>query len=74
MERLASYLGTVVGPVLDRPAITGEFGWTLDWVPDSAAPGDDGAAIPQIGPNIFTAVQEQLGLRLERGKGLSTAS
>ena len=69
MERLAIYLGTISGrPVLDRTALTGKFDWTLDWVPDSPAPGDDSAATPQIGPTIFTAVQEQLGLKLEPGK------
>jgi bla regulator protein blaR1 len=69
MERLAIYLETVVGrPVLDRTAITGEFDWTLDWVPDSPASGGDNSATPQIGPTIFTAIQEQLGLKLEPGK------
>jgi uncharacterized protein (TIGR03435 family) len=70
MERLAIYLGTISGrPVLDKTALTGKFDWTLDWAPDSPANGDDGAAAAQTGPSIFTAVQEQLGLKLEPGKG-----
>jgi len=70
MERLATYPGTVCGrSVLDRTALAGKFDWTLDWSPDSPAPGGDSAALPQIGPTIFTAVQEQLGLKLEPGRG-----
>jgi uncharacterized protein (TIGR03435 family) len=68
-ERLAMYLGTIIGrPVVDKTALTGKFDWTLDWIPDSPAPGDDSAVTPQTGPTIFTAVQEQLGLKLEPGK------
>src|SRR5579872_4014446 len=66
MERLAAYLGTICGrPVLDRTTVAGKFDWTLDWSPDAPAPGGDSAGLPQIGPTIFTAVQEQLGLKLE---------
>jgi uncharacterized protein (TIGR03435 family) len=69
MERMAAYLGTVTGRrVLDRTALAGKFDWTLDWVPDSSAPADDGAATPPNGPSIFAALQEQLGLKLEPGK------
>ena len=50
-------------PVIDRTGLTGEFNFDLSFAPfDSDAPGDSG------GPSIFTALQEQLGLRLENTK------
>ncbi len=49
-------------PVVDRTGLTGEFDFTLDYEKDpDAAPGN-----PQlVGPGLFTAVREQLGLTLE---------
>lgn len=44
-------------PVVDRTNLTGRYAFTLKWSPDPFA----GAGAP----SIFTAVQEQLGLRLE---------
>jgi uncharacterized protein (TIGR03435 family) len=48
--------------VLDRTGLKGSFDITLDWTPENNA---DLAS----GPTIFTAVQEQLGLKLEARKG-----
>ena len=45
--------------VVDRTGLPGRYDYALDWDPDFQ--GD-------TGPTIFTAVQEQLGLRLESGK------
>jgi len=58
----------VMGMVLDRPladqtALSGRFDFTLRWAPDTARPED-----PNTPPNIFTAMQEQLGLKLEATK------
>ena len=44
--------------VVDRTGLTGIFDVDLTWTPDAAQPDADG-------PSIFTAVQEQLGLKLE---------
>ena len=45
-------------PVFERTGLTGSFDIDLAW---AAAPSDDG-------PSVFTAVQEQLGLRLQNDK------
>jgi uncharacterized protein (TIGR03435 family) len=49
--------------VIDRTGLSGEYDFNLRWVPDAA----DGDSVPD-GPSIFTAVQDQLGLKLESGK------
>lgn len=48
-------------PVLDRTGLTGFFDVDLKWSNQTKATDD--------GPSFFTAVQEQLGLRLEAGRG-----
>jgi len=55
-------MGLFDRPVINRTGITGRFDWHLEFIPGSA--GDDLA-----GPSIFTAIQEQLGLRLVPSKG-----
>ena len=42
------------------------YDWTLNWTPDTVAQGDDVG--DSGGPSLFTALQEQLGLRLEKTK------
>lgn len=77
----ASQLGYALGrPVINKTGLTGEFSFALDWTP---APGEDGGPTtsglpPETpeqpppttdGPSIFTAITEQLGLRLQSGRG-----
>jgi uncharacterized protein (TIGR03435 family) len=57
--------------VVDTTELTGYFDLQLEWSPDASRPSADaggGAATEPSGPSIFTAVQEQLGLRLEATK------
>ncbi len=64
MNGLATSLTRVVDrPVLDKTNLTGAFELTLEWAPDEAriATGD--------GVSIFTALQEQAGLRLQSERG-----
>jgi uncharacterized protein (TIGR03435 family) len=68
--------------VLDKTGLTGTYDFTLQWTQDeSQAPlfkgTEDGqqatGSTPPLdsnGPSIFTAIQEQLGLKLESQKGL----
>jgi len=51
--------------VLDKTGLSGKYDLTLSWAKDDGE-GSDAAA----GPSIFEAVQQQLGLKLESGKGL----
>jgi uncharacterized protein (TIGR03435 family) len=65
MARLAGELSFVGRKVVDRTGLTGAFDVNLQWTPDS--PG--GAPTDGNLPSIFTALQEQLGLKLEPTTG-----
>jgi uncharacterized protein (TIGR03435 family) len=75
-QALSSQLGR---PVIDRTGLTGSYDFKLEWTPDpgqsgpfggGGPPGADAPPPPDPnGPSLFTAVQEQLGLRLESQKG-----
>ncbi len=54
-------------PVIDQTGIAGRFDFTLRYTPDSAATSDD----PDTPPGIFTAIQEQLGLKIEPSKAMA---
>ena len=75
MEWFAANLSGLVGRlVMDRTGISGTFDLTLHYIPDVGQPGtqfrDDAAASdPSAPPSIFTALQEQLGLKLESQTG-----
>jgi uncharacterized protein (TIGR03435 family) len=53
--------------VVDRTGLTGVYDFNLDWVPDRLS-GRSGDGSEPSGPTIFTALQEQLGLKLESTK------
>jgi uncharacterized protein (TIGR03435 family) len=61
--------------VIDNTGLKGHYDFTLKWTPDRSTPmlsgatGSDSAPLPDSGPSIFTAIQEQLGLKLESQKG-----
>lgn len=67
--------GILDRPVLDETGLSGKWDFTLKWTPDEtqfagmpvrvpAAPADDANAAPPL----FTAIQEELGLKLEAQK------
>ena len=51
-------------PVVDKTGLTGRYDLDLAWTADGAAVSGEADAPPPL----FTAVQEQLGLKLESGK------
>jgi uncharacterized protein (TIGR03435 family) len=66
--------------VIDKTELTGKYDFTLQWTPDEgSAPmfkgteagpqRTDSAPADATGPSIFTAIQEQLGLKLQSAKG-----
>jgi uncharacterized protein (TIGR03435 family) len=66
MKSLAEGLFMVLGRLVrDETGLDGAYDFRLDWTPD---PGPASAA-DSGGPSIFTALTEQLGLRLESRKG-----
>jgi uncharacterized protein (TIGR03435 family) len=66
-RELAQVLGRVV---LNNTGISGRYDLTLQWTPDDASTTPpNGAPDPNLPPGIFTAIQEQLGLKLESTKG-----
>ncbi len=66
MPRFAEFLTDEAGrPVVDKTGLTGTYDLTLDWAVDNSAIASDSAS----GPSLFTALQEQLGLKLDPAKG-----
>ena len=64
MSRVALMVGLVLRrPVVDRTGLAGTYTFDLRFAPPEANPGDTSA------PAIVTALQEQLGLRLEDSRG-----
>jgi uncharacterized protein (TIGR03435 family) len=63
--------------VIDKTGLTGKYDLELNWTPDPGSEpmfiGPDSSqhdpAPDSSGPSIFTAVQEQLGLKLQSAKG-----
>jgi uncharacterized protein (TIGR03435 family) len=79
MKFLAHVLSQQLGKtVTDKTGLTGKYDYTLQWTPDDATPmaggagggpGHDDSGVQAGGPSLFTAVEEQLGLKIESTKG-----
>jgi uncharacterized protein (TIGR03435 family) len=56
--------------VIDRTSLTGKFDFDVEWTPQVLPAGVAAPERPssETGPTIFTALQEQLGLKLESTK------
>src|SRR4029078_10700942 len=56
-------------PVVDKTGLAGKFDLQLEWSAEASRPTAEGVGTDASGPSMFTAVQEQLGLRLEATRG-----
>jgi uncharacterized protein (TIGR03435 family) len=72
---LAEALSNQVGhKIVDKTGLNGEYDFNLKWTPDESqgpmfkGPADGAPPPDANGPSIFTALQEQLGLKLESQK------
>lgn len=70
LSRMPELEGRVV---LDKTGLHGNYSFTLQWTPENLAAGDvqsrdNSLASESSGPSLFTALQEQLGLKLETSK------
>jgi uncharacterized protein (TIGR03435 family) len=63
----------VARTVVDRTGLTGNWDFEFTFTPErfrqARADGVDAPAVDPDGPSLFTAIQEQLGLKLESTKG-----
>jgi len=77
LEDLSKALGSDLDRiVMDKAGIRGRFDFHLEFAPDDATPGlktwlaaAPTSSDPSGGPSIFTAIQQQLGLKLESARG-----
>jgi len=66
MSRLADQLSAQLQRVVvDKTGLTAKYNFQLSWSPDDAGPPSPDVAAP---PDIFTALEEQLGLKLQPAK------
>jgi uncharacterized protein (TIGR03435 family) len=75
ISQLADRLSTILGrTVVDNTGLAGTYDIDLSWTPDPVMePGRASTperSVPETaGPSLFTAIEEQLGLKLRAGKG-----
>ena len=77
LKSLAQALSMILGhPVRDETGLDGDFDFKVDWAPDStkltsnpAGPDEPAMAADAGRASLFTALAEQLGLRLDSKKG-----
>lgn len=82
MDGLIMALGDITGrTVIDKSGLKGDYDFKLQWTPEpgqmnsmappagAQPPAAEAPASDATGPSLITAVQEQLGLKLESTKG-----
>lgn len=74
MASIAHTISLALGStVVDKTGLTGAYDYQLDYAPEQPMglpmrPSDSGDAAAPVGPSIYTALQEQLGLKLQAQK------
>ena len=76
-EIIPTLADLVARPVLDKTGLTGLYDFTLKYAPEGRVagplgpppPGTPAPAVDPDAPSLFTALQEQLGLKLESTRG-----
>jgi bla regulator protein blaR1 len=73
LDMVAHQLSFILGHTVEnKTGLTGNYDFTLHWTPDNAPPmgaaADNGQPAEDAPPPLFTALQEQLGLKLESTK------
>jgi uncharacterized protein (TIGR03435 family) len=70
ISEFSQYLGRNIlrRPIIDKVGIAGRFNFHLEFAPDENTPFLRRSE-NDTGPSIFTAIQEQLGLKLEPAQG-----
>ena len=65
-RKISPYIGR---PIIDKTNLSGAFDFTIKFarLPESTSPPTNTSI--EVGPDIFTALREQLGLRLNAGRG-----
>ena len=64
MTTFAFFLSMAAGrTVVNKTSLSGHYDLALNWTPD------DQQTAPNAGPTLFTALEEQLGLKLRPAKG-----
>jgi uncharacterized protein (TIGR03435 family) len=70
VAQLVDRLSTVLGrPVVDKTGLDGLFDISLTWTPDPTSGVPANPFVDPNGPSLFTAIQEQLGLKLQSSRG-----
>jgi uncharacterized protein (TIGR03435 family) len=73
MEQLSSFLRHAPGVdrrVVDKTGLTGKYDFTITFAASpGVGPAGDASQLDVSAPSIFTALQEQLGLKLQPGTG-----
>jgi len=69
LSALAAFLPSPdEAPIVDKTGLPGKFDFTLEFARDLPGAHSDGPTEPAIAPDLFRALQQQLGLQLVRAK------